>query len=80
MSEDLASLIIQLRFSLEYGEAKLAVILERDYDASVSRHGVGNVLRRAGLTTPKPRRRRAQRHLSDRVYAPGEVGQMDVKH
>jgi hypothetical protein len=58
----------------------LAVILTRDYGISISRHGVGNVLRRAGLTEPKPRRRRAQRQLNDYPYEPGEVGQMDVKH
>lgn len=80
MDDEMVSLIIQLRFSLGYGEAKLAIVLERDYGVAVSRHGVGNVLRRAGLTAPRPRRRRIQRRLSDRVYAPGEVGQMDVKH
>lgn len=80
VSEELVSLIVQLRFALGYGEAKLAVVLERDYDITVSRHAVGNVLRRAGLTMPKPRRRRVQRRLSDRQYIPGEVGQMDVKH
>ena len=78
--EDVVSLIIQLRFGLGYGEAKLATVLHRDYDITISRHGVGNVLRRAGLTTPKPRKRRIQRRLSDYDYAPGEVGQMDVKH
>jgi transposase InsO family protein len=79
-SVELVSLIVQLRFSLGYGEAKLAVVLERDYGVAVSRHGVGNVLRRAGLTAPKSRKRRVQRRLSGRVYYPGEVGQMDVKH
>lgn len=80
IDEETVSLIVQLRLALGYGEAKLAVVLERDYDVAISRHGVGNVLRRAGLTTPKPRRRRAQRRFSDRVYTPGEVGQMNVKH
>ena len=41
MSEDIVSLVIQLRQGLGYGEAKLAVILEWDYHMTVSRHGVG---------------------------------------
>ncbi|MCA9835125.1 MAG: DDE-type integrase/transposase/recombinase [Thermomicrobiales bacterium] len=77
---EIASLIVQLRLSLGYGEAKLAVVLARDYDIVVSRHGVGNVLRRAGLTVPKRRKPRHQRELNDYAYRPGEVGQMDVKH
>ena len=80
LNEDTTNLIFQLRFGLAYGEAKLAVVLERDYNVVVSRHGVGNVLRRAGLTEPKPRKRRIQRRLNDYPYQPGEVGQMDVKH
>jgi transposase InsO family protein len=80
LDEDTVSLIVQLRLGLGYGEAKLAVVLERDYGVTVSRHGVGNVLRRARLTTPKPRKRRVQRRLSDYPYQPGEVGQLDVKH
>ena len=80
ISEELVSLIVQLRLGLGYGEAKLAVILQRDYDTTLSRHAVGNVLRRAGLTEPKPPKRRFQRRLSDYPYKPGEVGQMDVKH
>ncbi|HSW77706.1 MAG TPA: integrase core domain-containing protein, partial [Candidatus Chromulinivoraceae bacterium] len=80
MDTETVSLVIQLRLALGYGEAKLAVVLQRDYDVVVSRHGIGNVLRRAELTTPKPKHRRIQRRLSDRVYVPGEVGQLDVKH
>ena len=80
LAENTTSLIVQLRLGLGYGEAKLAVVLARDYDITVSRHGVGNVLRRAGLTEPKVRKRRIQRRLSDYEYQPGEVGQMDVKH
>lgn len=80
LGEETVSLVVQLRLSLGYGEAKLAVILARDYDTVISRHGVGNILRRAHLTTPKPRKRRVQRQLSDYPYVPGEVGQMDVKH
>ncbi len=80
ISEELVSLVVQLRLGLGYGEAKLAVILKRDYAITLSRHAVGNVLRRAGLTEPKPPKRRFQRRLSERVYQPGEVGQLDVKH
>jgi transposase InsO family protein len=80
MGEELVSLIVQLRLGLGYGEAKLAVVLARDYDITLSRHGVGNVLRRAGLTVPKPRKQRWQRRLNSYAYSPGEVGQMDVKH
>jgi len=80
INEQTTSLIIQLRFGLGYGEAKLAVVLERDYNITISRHAVGNVLRRACLTEPKPRKRRIQRRLNDYPYFPGEVGQMDVKH
>jgi len=80
IDSDTTSLIVQLRLGLGYGEAKLAVVLKRDYGVTVSRHGVGNVLRRARLTVPKPRKRRFQRRLSDYQYRPGEVGQMDVKH
>jgi transposase len=80
MDEELVSLIIQLKLGLAYGEAKLSFVLRRDYDVTVSPHGVGNVLRRAGLTIPKPRKRRMQRRLNDYPYQPGEVGQMDVKH
>jgi transposase InsO family protein len=80
MDAEKISLIVQLRLGLGYGEAKLAVILARDYGLSISRHGVGNVLRRAKITDPKPRKRRVQRRLNDYPYKPGEVGQMDVKH
>jgi len=80
IGDELVSLIVQLRLGLGYGEAKLAIILERDYGITVSRHGVGNVLRRAGLTEPKRRKPRHQRRLSDYPYVPGEVGQLDVKH
>ena len=78
--EETVSLIIQLRLSLGYGEDKLAHILARDYDLVLSHHGVGNVLKRAGLLMPRKRRVRVQRRLSDYAYIPGEVGQMDVKH
>ena len=80
MPEDTVSLIVQLRLGLGYGEAKLAAVLHRDYGVAVSRHGVGNVLRRAGLTEPKPRKQRLQRRLNNYPYKPGEVGQLDVKH
>lgn len=80
IDSETASLVVQLRLGLGYGEAKLAVVLARDYDVTISRHAVGNVLRRAGLTMPKTRKRRIQRRLNDYPYKPGEVGQMDVKH
>ncbi len=80
MDPELIGLIVQLRLGLGYGETKLAVILKRDYGVTLSCHGIGNVLRRAGLTTPKLRKRRTQRRLNDYPYSPGEVGQMDVKH
>lgn len=41
---------------------------------------MGNVLRRARLTTPKPRKRRIQRRLDEYPFVPGERGQLDVKH
>lgn len=80
LPEETTSLIVQLRLGLGYGEEKLAVILQRDYDRTISHHAVGNVLRRAGMTEPKPPKRRFQRRLSDRIYQPGEVGQLDIKH
>lgn len=80
MDEETTSLIIQLRFGIGYGEAKIAFVLKRDYDIAVSAHGVGNVLRRAGLTLPKTRKRRIQRRLDEHPFVPGERGQLDVKH
>lgn len=80
LNPETVSLIVQLRLGLGYGEDKLAFILGRDYSITVTHHGVGNVLKRAGLLTPRRRRVRVQRRLSDYLYAPGEVGQMDVKH
>ncbi len=80
LDEESVSLIVQLRLGMGYGEDALTYILKRDYDIVLSHHAVGNVLRRAKLTEPKPRKRRTQRKLSDYPYKPGEVGQMDVKH
>jgi hypothetical protein len=80
LASETTSLVVQLRLGLGYGEAKLAVVLERDYGITVSRYAVGNVLRWAGLTEPEPRKRRTQRRLSNYPYVPGEVCQMDVKH
>ncbi|MGH7239633.1 MAG: integrase core domain-containing protein [Candidatus Saccharimonadales bacterium] len=77
---ELVSLIIQLRLGLGYGERALETVLKRDYDVIASHHGIGNVLKRAGLVSKRPTRRRSQRRLSDYPYVPGEVGQMDVKH
>ena len=80
LSEEATSLIVQLRLGLGYGEDKLAFILARDYGITISHHGVGNVLKRAGLLVPRKKRVRTQRQLNDYPYVPGEVGQMDVKH
>lgn len=80
MDEETVSLIVQLRLGLGYGEDALAYVLTRDYGVAVSHHGVGNVLKRAGLVIPRKKRVRVGRQLSDRQYYPGEVGQMDVKH
>ena len=63
-----------------YGEDALAYVLGRDYGVTISGHGVGNILKRAGLLEKRKKKVRTSRQLSDRVYAPGEVGQMDVKH
>ena len=78
--EETVSLIIQLRLGLGYGEKALSHVLHRDYGVLVSHHGVGNVLKRAGLLEKRGKKIRKGRKLSDRVYYPGEVGQMDVKH
>ena len=80
VSEEIVGLIIQLRLGMGYGEDSLAFVLGRDYGVTVSHHGVGNVLKRAGLLEKRKRKVRKGRQLSDRVYYPGEVGQMDVKH
>ncbi|MGH7238828.1 MAG: hypothetical protein ACREHG_02055, partial [Candidatus Saccharimonadales bacterium] len=50
------------------------------YGVTVTHHGVGNVLKWAGLLVPRKKRVRVGRQLSDREYCPGEIGQMDVKH
>ena len=78
--EETVSLIIQLRLGMHYGEDALSYVLKRDYNVAVSGHGVGNVLKRAGLLEKRKKKIRTSRRLSDRVYYPGEVGQMDVKH
>lgn len=80
VDSETVSLVIQLRLGLGYGEDKLAHILTRDYGVTLSHHGVGNILKRADLLAPRKKRVRTQRRLNDYAYAPGEVGQMDVKH
>jgi transposase InsO family protein len=80
MDPELISLIVQLRLGLGYGENALETILKRDYGVSVSHHGIGNVLKRAGLVQKRKHKVRSRRRLSDYPYIPGEVGQMDVKH
>lgn len=78
--EETVSLIVQLRLGMGYGEDALAHVMQRDYAVTVSHHGVGNVLKRAGLLEKRKKKVRTSRRLSDRQYYPGEVGQMDVKH
>lgn len=73
-------LIIALRLQTGYGERALETVLRRDYKLAVSHHGIGNVLKRAGLTKPRKKSYRTHRQLNDYPYIPGEVGQMDVKH
>lgn len=79
-NEDTVSLVMQLRWGMGYGEDALAHVLGRDYDVSISGHGVGNILKRAGELEERKKKVRTSRRLSDRQYHPGEVGQMDVKH
>jgi len=80
LDEDMMSLILAVRTDTGYGKHALAYVLARDYDCVVSHHGVNNVLRRAGmLKAAKPRKPR-QRQLDEYEYAPGERGQLDVKH
>ena len=78
--EDTVSLVVQLRLGTGYGEDALSHVLRRDYGIAVSHHGVGNILKRAGLLEKRKKKVRTSRRLSDRQYCPGEVGQMDVKH
>lgn len=79
IDDELAGLIVGLRFEYGYGKHGLVEILKRDYGLSVSHNGVNNVLRRFGLLAKrKPKKR--QRQLSDQQYIPGERGQLDVKH
>ena len=80
MDEELVSLIIQLRLGMGYGENALSHVLKRDYGIFVSHHGVGNVLKRAGLLKKRKKRPRMRRRLDEYPYVPGERGQMDVKH
>jgi transposase InsO family protein len=80
VDEETVSFIIQLRLGFGYGENALSHVLQRDYDVAVSHHGVGNVLKRAGLLVPRQKRVRAQRQLDSHPFIPGERGQLDVKH
>lgn len=79
-NEEIVSLVIQLRLGLGYGEDALSHVMSRDYGVTISGHGVGNILKRAGLLEKRKKKVRKSRRLSDRVYVPGEVGQLDVKH
>lgn len=78
--EGTVSLVFQLRWGMGYGEDALACILGRDYGITISGHGVGNILKRAGQLEKRAKKVRTGRQMSDRQYYPGEVGQMDVKH
>lgn len=78
--EETVSMVVQLRWGMGYGEDALAYVLGRDYGITVSGHGVGNILKRAGILEKRKKKIRTGRQLSDRQYYPGEVGQMDVKH
>lgn len=78
--QETVSLVIQLRLGLGYGEDALSHVMGRDYSVKISGHGVGNVLKRAGLLEKRKKKVRTSRRLSDRHYYPGEVGQLDVKH
>ena len=80
VDDETVSLIIQLRLGLGYGEDKLAAIMKRDYKVIISGHGVGNVLKRAGLLQKRKKRVRKTRVRSTRSYYPGEEMQLDVKH
>lgn len=80
VDEETVSLVIQLRLGLGYGEDALSYVLKRDYRVNISHHGVGNVLKRAGMLDKRKKKVRTSRRLSERIYYPGEVGQMDVKH
>ena len=79
-NEETVSFVMQLRWGLGYGEDAIAYVLKRDYGVCISGHGVGNILKRAGVLEKRKKKVRKSRQLSDRVYYPGEVGQMDVKH
>lgn len=78
--EETISLVIQLRLGLGYGEDALAYVLSRDYGLSISGHGVGNILARAGLLKRRRKRPRQPSKAVARQYYPGEEGQLDVKH
>lgn len=79
-NEELVSLVVQLRLGLMYCEEKLSFILNRDYYIKLSKHGVHNILSRAGLLEKRKKRPRMNRRLNHYPYKPGEVMQLDVKH
>ena len=79
-SEELVSMVIQVRLGTMYGENTIAKILERDYGLKISPHGVHNILSRADLLTRRRKTVRRNRRSSEREYYPGELMQMDVKH
>ncbi len=79
-SANIISLVVQLRLGLMYSEDKLAIIMRRDYNAKISKHGIHNILSRAGLLEKRKKKVRRSRRLDNYPYKPGEVMQMDVKH
>ena len=72
-------LILAVRKQTGFGKKNLSFVLERDYGAKISEHGINNVLRRENILK-KVRHRKRNRKLCDYVYYPGERLQLDVKH
>jgi len=79
-SEEIVSLVVQIRLGMMYGEDNIAEVLRRDYDVGISVHGVHNILSRAKLLEERKKRSRKNYVVSDYPYTPGEVMQLDVKH
>lgn len=80
LDDDTVALIVAVRTETGYGERALATVLARDYSCTVSPHGINNTLRRAGLLAAARPRKARKRSLDAYPYAPGERGQLDVKH
>lgn len=80
LDDDTVSLILAVRHETGYGKHALETVLARDYGCRVSHRGINNTLGRAGLLAPTKPRKPRKRQLDDYPYAPGERGQLDVKH